>query len=176
MKHTSFDRFREEQVFRQLWLWLLILLLVALQWWGFVQQIVLGQPWGNRPAPDWMMALLWLLFGIGLPIFFFYLRLVVTVTDRAIEIHFRPLTRRTISMAEIAHAEARTYSPLREYGGWGIRGFGGNRAYNVSGDRGVELLLTDGRKVLIGSQRADELEQAITAAQKSYPPVGENLS
>ncbi len=53
--------FREEQRFRQPWLWLLILFLVALQWWGFIQQIVLGQPWGNRPAPDWMMVLLWLL-------------------------------------------------------------------------------------------------------------------
>jgi hypothetical protein len=161
------DRFQEEQAFRQWWLWLLIGLLVALQWWGFIQPIVLGQPWGNRPAPDWMMVLLWLLFGIGLPVFFLYVRLIVTVTDQAIEIHYRPLTRRTIPMAEVTHAEARTYSPLREYGGWGIRGMGGNRAYNVSGNRGVELTLTDGRKVLIGSQRPDDLARAIAAARSN---------
>jgi hypothetical protein len=160
-------RFREEQVFRQWWIWLLIGFLVALQWWGFVQQILLGQPWGDRPAPDWMMVLLWLVFGIGLPLFFLYLRLVVTVTDSYVEIHFRPLTRRTIPIAKVSHVEARNYAPLREYGGWGIRGLGGNRAYNVSGDRGVTLVLTDGRKVLIGSQRADELAQAIVAAQRS---------
>ena len=159
------DSFREEQVFRQWWIWLLIGLVAALQWWGFVQQIVLGQPWGDNPAPDWMMVLLWLLIGIGLPLFFVYLKLVITVTDEAIVIHYRPLTRRTIQIADVAHVEARTYSPLREYGGWGIRGMGSKRAYNVSGDRGVELTLEDGRKVLIGSQRADALADAIAAAR-----------
>jgi hypothetical protein len=159
------DRFREEQAFRQWWIWLLIGLVAALQWWGFIQQIMLGQPWGNSPAPDWMMALLWLLIGIGLPLFFVYLRLIVTVADEVIDIHYRPLTRRTIPMTEVTHSEARTYSPLREYGGWGIRGMGSNRAYNVSGDRGVELTLLDGRKVLIGSQRADALADAIAAAR-----------
>ena len=89
MEQTTFTSFREEQRFRQPWIWMLILFIVALQWWGFIQQIVLGQPWGNRPAPDWMMVLLWLVFGIGLPLFFLYLRLVVTVTDESIDIHFR---------------------------------------------------------------------------------------
>lgn len=167
MKQTTPARFREEQRFRQPWLWLLILFLVALQWWGFIQQIVLGQPWGNNPAPDWMMVLLWLVFGIGMPLFFLYLRLIVTVTDEAIDIRFRPLTRRSIPIIDVTHVEARTYAPLREYGGWGIRGLGGKRAYNVSGKRGVELTLVDGRKVMIGSQRADDLAQAIAAAHKS---------
>jgi hypothetical protein len=166
MKQTTVPRYREEQRFRQWWIWLLIGFLTALQWWGFVQQILLGQPWGDRPAPNWMMVLLWLAFGIGMPFFFLYLRLVVTVTDTAIDIHFRPLTRRTIPVADVTHVEARTYAPLREYGGWGIRGLGSNRAYNFSGDRGVELTLFDGRKILIGSQRAKELARAIAAAQK----------
>ncbi len=165
MKQTTVSRYREEQRFRQWWIWLLIGFLAALQWWGFVQQILLGQPWGDRPAPDWMMILFWLAFGIGMPVFFLYLRLTVMVTDGTIDIHFRPLTRRRIPVADVAHVEARTYSPLREYGGWGIRGLGSNRAYNVSGDQGVELTLFDGHKVLIGSQRAEELAQAIAAAQ-----------
>ena len=164
---TTSVRFHEEQPFRQPWLWLLILGLAALQWWGFVQQIVLGQPWGTNPAPDWMMVLLWLLIGIGMPLFFLYLRLIVTVTDEAINICFRPLTRRTIAIADITHFEARSYAPLREYGGWGIRGWGGKRAYNVSGKRGVELTLADGRKVMIGSLRADELAEAVAVAQAS---------
>ncbi|MCA9870553.1 MAG: hypothetical protein KC487_09290, partial [Anaerolineae bacterium] len=59
--------FREEQRFRQSWIWLLILFVAGLQWWGFIQQIIFGQPWGDNPAPDWMMILFWLLFGIGMP-------------------------------------------------------------------------------------------------------------
>ena len=35
------------------------------------------------------------------------------------------------------------------------------RAYNVSGDRGVELTLANGKRVLIGSQRSEELAEAI---------------
>jgi hypothetical protein len=164
LQMSTLPRFREEQRFHQPWLWLLILGLAALQWWGFIQQIVLGQPWGTNPAPDWMMVLLWLLIGIGMPLFFLYLRLIVVVTDEAIDIQFRPLTRRSIPVTDVTHVEARTYAPLREYGGWGIRGIGGKRAYNVSGKRGVELTLVDGRKVMIGSQRAGELAEAIGAA------------
>ena len=52
----------------------------AIQWWGFIQQIVLGKPWGNNPGPDWMMWLFWVLFGIGLPVFFHILKLTVEVT------------------------------------------------------------------------------------------------
>jgi hypothetical protein len=167
MKQTTFVRFREEQAFRKLWIWLLIGGIAALQWWGFIQQILLGQPWGDNPSPDWMMVLFWLVFGIGFPIFFLYLRLIVTVTDQAIEIYFRPLTRRTIPFAEIAKVEARTYAALGEFGGWGIRGLGSKRAYNVSGNQGVELILTDGRKVMIGSQQADKLALAIDTAKAS---------
>ena len=68
-------------------------------------------------------------------------------------------------MTEIVRLEARTYSALREYGGWGIRGWGGKRAYNVSGNRGVELTLKDGHKVMIGSQRAEDLARAIIEAR-----------
>ena len=39
-------------------------------------------------------------------------------------------------------------------------------AYNVSGDKGVELTLADGRKVMIGSQKAEELALAILNAQE----------
>lgn len=114
------------------------------------------------------MVILWLAFGIGLPFFFLYMKLIVTVTDKAVEVYFRPLTRRTIPLTDIARAEARTYSPVREYGGWGIRGaIGRKRAYNVSGNEGVELALVDGSTLMIGSQNAGELAQAIAAAQGS---------
>ena len=39
-------------------------------------------------------------------------------------------------------------------------------AYNVSGDRGVELTLKDGRRVMLGSQRADELAAVIEAERR----------
>lgn len=161
--------FREEQRFRQWWIWLLILGVAAIQWWGFIQQIVFGQPWGNNPGPDWMMWLLWLFIGIGMPLFFVYLALIIEVTPQVVSLRFRPFARRIIPLADIASVEMRTYQALREFGGFGVRGSRDNRAYNVSGRQGVQLLLRDGRRVLIGSQRAAELALAIDSARRNVP-------
>jgi hypothetical protein len=162
------ELFREEQAFRRWWLVLIIGGVAALIWWGFVRQIILGEPWGDDPAPDWMMVIVWLVVGIGLPFFFFgYMRLIVTVSSDAVIVNFRPFTRRVLPLTDIVAFEARDYRPIREYGGWGIRGYGNRRAYNVSGDRGVDLKLIDDREVMIGSQRADELERAISEAHRA---------
>ena len=50
--------YQEEQRFRQWWVWLLLLGIAALSWWGFYEQIVRGRPWGNNPGPDWVMWLM----------------------------------------------------------------------------------------------------------------------
>jgi hypothetical protein len=62
---------------------------------------------------------------------------------------------------ELSEFYARQYKPIREYGGWGIRYGWNGRAYNVSGNEGVQLVFTNGRRLLIGSKRPYELESAI---------------
>ncbi len=76
---------------------------------------------------------------------------------------FVPLYRRHFALPEITAAEAVTYAPIADYGGWGIRGWGQNTALNARGNRGVRLVLSDGRRVLVGSQRPQELAQALRA-------------
>ncbi|MCA9859623.1 MAG: hypothetical protein KC438_07870 [Thermomicrobiales bacterium] len=138
--------------------------LAALICWGiFGQQIVRGKPVGDDPMPDWAAWLLTALIGVGLPLFFLWFRMETTVSSDRIEIRMAPFSHRVIRPSEIAGASARTYRPLREYGGWGIRGFSSNRAYNINGNQGVQLVLTDGKRVLIGTQKPDELEAAITS-------------
>ena len=154
-------RFQETQRFRQRWLLLLIVVLTLIPWVMFAQQIGGGRPIGNDPAPDWVIWLLWLLLGIGLPAIVFWLRMETTVYSDRVDVRFWPLTHRVIHASEIAGGGARTYSPLREYGGWGIRGFARNRAYNVSGNQGVQLILKNGNRVLIGTRQPRELEAAI---------------
>jgi hypothetical protein len=137
--------------------------IAALQWWFFLGQIVGGAPLGNNPAPDAVVVLIWLLFGIGLPVFFLLLGLDVEVSPNAVTIRFTPLLVRVIDPRDIAGVEPLTYRPLLEFGGWGLRGWGGRVAYNVRGDQGVELALRDGRRVLIGTQRAVDLAAAIAS-------------
>ena len=162
MKATYPVLFREVQRFRDVWwIMLLVLGLAAMQWWFFLVQIIGGRPLGNNPAPDAVVLLIWLLFGIGLPVFFLVLGLEVEVSPNAVTIRFTPLFVRVIDPREIAGVEPLTYRPLVEFGGWGVRGWGGRVAYNVRGNQGVELTLRDGRRILIGTQRATDLAAAI---------------
>jgi hypothetical protein len=156
--------FHEEQRFRQTWICPLVLLPTGLIWYVFIGQILLLRPMGQNPAPDWMVWALFFLFGLALPWMMFALRMSVTVTHEALYVRYFPFLTSRIPVGVIERCAPRTYSPLGEYGGWGIRGFGKNRAYNVSGNRGVQLVLVSGRRLLIGSRRPEELAVALRAA------------
>lgn len=146
---------------RQAWVWLLCMGIAALAWWAFLEQIALGRPWGDRPAPDWAVWLIFFLFGLGLPAFLWHARMVVTVSPDEILIRWIPLWTRRVPISSIRSCEARTYRPIREYLGWGIRLGPSGRAYNVSGNEGVQLVLEGGERLLIGSRRMGELAEAI---------------
>ena len=62
--------------------------------------------------------------------------------------------------------QTRQYKPIREYGGWGIRYGRGGKAYNVSGNKAVQLVLKNGKRLLIGSQRPDKLVEAIGSVRR----------
>jgi len=75
--------------------------------------------------------------------------------------------RKTIPFREIRRAEAVTYSPLGEFGGWGIRaGMGGKRAWTVRGNRAVRLHLLDGTFFYLGSRRPGRLLSWIQSVGK----------
>ncbi len=162
--------FSEEQSFRQRWLWALLVVAVApipaVFWYGVLHQVVGGHPWGSRPMSDaglLAVAVLDTLFTVGLLALFWSARLVTIVQSDGLLVRFRPfhLRPRRIDLGDVVSVEAVTYSPLRQYGGWGIRYGLGGKAYNVSGNRGVRLTRRTGRRLLIGSQRADELAAAV---------------
>lgn len=157
--------FQEIQRWRDVW-WVMALVfgLAAIQWWAFFMQVVRGIPVGNNPGSNAVVLITWLIFGVGFPLFFLWLHMVVEVTSDAVVVRYRPFVNRRIAMSEILQVEPRVYRPLGEFGGWGIRGWNGRVAYNVSGDTGVELTLVDGRHVLIGTQKAAELAGAIHKA------------
>ena len=102
---------------------------------------------------------------LGVLILFCWMRLETRVEPDGVCVQFFPLHRRSVRIeVDPTHAvEAVMYSPLREYGGWGIRhGLGGRGlAYTVSRNWGVRLRQPDGGALLIGSQRAEDLADAI---------------
>ena len=164
--NREYPLYRETQHFRQLWIWVLVLFISLLSLYGVFQQLILGEPFGNNPAPDSVMVILAIIFGIGLPLFMFTTNLTTEVHSDGLYIRFFPfhLSFRSIAIEEIMGFEASTYNPIRDYGGWGIRYGRRGKAYNVSGNRGVRLELSKGKHLLIGSKRPEELVEALNLA------------
>ena len=78
------------------------------------------------------------------------MRQVTRVETGAVSVRFGFLSSTSIPTSEIRLAEAVKYRPVREYGGWGIRGLGRRRAISTRGDLGVLLTRNDGSTLLIG--------------------------
>jgi len=155
--------YREVQRFRQVWLWAVVLAISGLQCYALVEQLLFNRPFGDNPMQDIPLIIYWVIFGIGLPMLLFFSKLITEVCDDGIYIRFSPFhwIFRRIAFTEIRQCEARTYHPIRDYGGWGIRVRCKGKAYNVSGNRGVQIELINGDRLLIGSGRAEELGRTI---------------
>ena len=66
-----------------------------------------------------------------------------------------------LPFSEIVSMESVKYHPIREFGGWGVRGWGKRKAWSARGDRAVALTLTEDRLLLIGSDHPQRLEERI---------------
>lgn len=81
--------------------------------------------------------------------------------------------RKRVPYREIVAIEPVTYRPLRDFGGWGIRGFGPRQAWTARGNRALVLYLVDGSVVYIGSQDPERLAERMrwAAGQRWDPPA-----
>ncbi len=117
-----------------------------------------GERWGLLAAAA-LVVLIW--FG------FRAIHLNTEVDAERLQVRLVPLPTRTIALDRIRRCYVRTYRPIRDYGGWGWRFSRQGQAYNARGNRGVQLELIDGRRILIGSQNPEELLRALHAARHS---------
>jgi hypothetical protein len=92
------------------------------------------------------------------------LRLTTSVTSDALSVRYGFLYKTRIPLSDIALAEAVQYAPVRDYGGWGIRGTRRRRALNARGTQGVLVTRNDGTTLLVGSQKPRELLEALAHA------------
>jgi hypothetical protein len=156
--------FSEQQWFRQIRIWLLLLTVNVFVLYGFLQQVVMNEPVGTKPTSDLGVTIV-TLFTVLISAALFMMRLDTIVDRSGIRYRFLPfhLSQKVIRWEDVEKAYIRKYNPIREYGGWGIRWgtFGKGNAFNVSGDVGLQLVLKNGRKLLIGTQRPYDLDRVI---------------
>ena len=156
--------YREVQKMDQLWIRIAVGIPVVISWYGAYQQLILRKPFGNNPAPDWMMLVLLVVFGAIFPLFFHSLKMSTEVRKEGLYIRFHPFhfSFRTFPIKTIRSCEVITYNPIRDYGGWGIR-------YGLKGTRGVLFEFSEGNKakrLMIGSQTPEKLSEAVNRAIK----------
>jgi len=145
--------FEEKQKFNQWWLWVILLVFPVLSIMPF-----------NGDGINYNYVLI----GIAIPLMFYFFELRTFVTKEGLHYQFFPFhfKKHLIKLDEIEKIKALQYSPLGDYGGWGIRyGFKG-KAYNVSGNKGVKVHLTNERNILFGSQKHNELARALKKIKK----------
>lgn len=164
--------YQEKQRFNQWWLILLMGGVSAMVYYGSVSQWITGIPFGDKPLSD-----MGLLFPVALitvvNLGMFAGGLTTRIDENGIAVRFTPFIwkEKKYVWSDLAEVKVREYRPLAEYGGWGVRGFGKNRALNVSGSFGLQLVMKDGAKMLIGTQKPQELEEFL----KSLPAANEIL-
>jgi len=126
-----------------------------------VIQIGFGKPVGNHPAPD---ALLIVFFAVSVGTIFlaWYQKLIVTITEEEIQISFGILTsNKVIKISDIKNISTRKYNAMKEFWGWGVRFKDNTTCFTVSGSDAVEIELKSGEKLLVGTQKIGEAEEAV---------------
>ena len=163
--------FREEQYFD----WRVYALIAALEvlagialvWltprWDFVDAL-LAHKWSIEFS---LGAALGLALPMALSVCLLQMTTEVTPTEVRVWFGWVPIYRREVSITDIRRYHVVQYRPIVDYGGWGIRaGRDGERVLTARGNRGVRLELADGTKLLIGSQRPEELAETIERARR----------
>jgi hypothetical protein len=160
------NTFREVQKFSQPWIWIGILLMgllsAGLFGFGIYRQVYQGVAFGNNPMGNtglivsFFMVLA--LFSL-LVLLFAFARLSTVIDRKGITYRFVPFHfgYQQIEWKNITSWEVVTYNPVRDYGGWGIKYGKGGSAFNVSGNKGLKIGLKNGKTMLFGTNRADDL-------------------
>ncbi|MBL4605142.1 MAG: hypothetical protein JKY02_05645 [Flavobacteriaceae bacterium] len=91
------------------------------------------------------------------PIFFF--KLTTRIDEKGIHYRFFPFHRslKTILWSDIQSVYIRKYNAISEYGGWGLKG----KAINTSGNIGIQLKLTNTKKLLIGTHKEVDAKKVL---------------
>lgn len=158
--------FSETQRFKTWWAWAAVGAMNILFLYAIIQQIILDKPFGEKPAPDLVLILVEL-FLLALFIFLVTIKLKTKITETGIYYRFLPFhfKDRCIEWHELSDAYMREYNSFHEYGGWGIR-MGSAKTGNAintsaSSNKGLQLRFADGRLLLIGTKRPEEIQEII---------------
>jgi len=133
---------------------------------GYYLQTVEKIPFGDKPLSNQgllISMIISVVFAVGILLLFFSSKLETYITKSGIHVRLFPFMKfKTYSFDIIKRFKIRQYSPILDYGGWGIRIGPAGRAFNVYGKIGIQLFFKDGARLLIGTQKPDDFYIALS--------------
>ncbi|NNL08258.1 MAG: hypothetical protein HKP38_03450 [Croceitalea sp.] len=155
--------FEERQRFNQWWLQILNLSLLGILVYSCLKWFYFKEPVGNVGEADLesqLVVLILLPAVIGL---IYVFKLSTLIDERGVMYGFFPfhLKQKLIPWSEIKQCSVRQYRPLSEYGGWGYRMGPKGKAFTVKGNKGIQVVLKNNQKILIGTQKHNEAQAVI---------------
>lgn len=162
--------FAERQYFRQWYIWLMVGLFAVGSVFAMIYQLYLGEEFGNNPMSDSGLIVTGVL-SILFAVFFMTMHLDTRINNEGVSVRMFPfaIKNKTYAWKDIRYAYIRAYHPISEYGGWGIRGISSDRALNVSGKTGLQLVMHNGKRLLIGTREGEGIEKVLVQLDKHMP-------
>ena len=157
--------FIEEQRFTQLWLHILLIVSFTFSIVVVVKKYIESNSDNNDALVDLIIVFGLILLVYGLILFS---KLKTRIDENGIQFRLIPFhfTAKSIAWDKIEKVYVRKYDAISEYGGWGMKGGmlwrkSKGVAYNVRGAIGLQLELKNGKKILIGTQKEDEIKRVL---------------
>ena len=102
---------------------------------------------------------------------FMNLKLKTKIDENGVSYQFYPFYRsfKVISWNTISKSYIRSYDAIFEFGGWGMKiNFFKKKvkAFTTKGNIGLQLELKNGKKILIGTQKKEELQRVLNTYTK----------
>ena len=159
--------FKEEQRFLNTWLFYAVLGCSALATLGMAIPV-----WVRKETVESLAILaVPLLVVLAVILFFIKSKLCTKIDSNTIYYRFPPFIHyeKKLHKQDIIELYVRKYKPIWEYGGWGYRiRLGKGKALNVAGDQGLQIVLSNGKGFLIGTQEPEKLRRAIKKLQENW--------
>jgi hypothetical protein len=151
--------YEEKIIIRKTWVGALILTSLLLSVLVVAVSIV-ADP--NTKYTSSIIAIL-IIVEVTLFILFLFAKLIIKIDVLGISYQWFPLMikQSQVNWDTVTNAWVRKSKPLKEFGGWGIKGSRKNRAINVSGDWGLQLVLMDERRIFIETQKPEDIKQVL---------------
>ncbi len=111
-----------------------------------------------------------LILGLVL-IFIFNIKLETRIDDSGVSFRFFPFINkwRKYDSSKIQSIKVISYSPITDFGGWGLKGNSKTKAYSILGDQGLLMNVGEKKEIMIGTAKSKELKEFLeTWKEDSY--------